>query len=208
VGVLALAALPLFFANGAEEHRQGDFLFELRTEDLFGHRGTTVRAFDDSDGRRQEIGLVEHYLIPKEKPRLMVFDTCEASQPCTLWYYDSGEHRKHLIASDQDMYPSNAQDQSRWAPNGCCFVMTGQYHAVLVNLEAAMSYDLQGPLRIGRPVKPVNGRFRQVFFKNWTDEGKAATLSVMSPVGDDDWDIETYSVSNQGEAQLMSTAPR
>jgi hypothetical protein len=75
-------------------------------------------------------------------------------------------------------------------------------------MEAARSYDLQGPLRIGRPVKPVNGRFRQVFFEHWTEDGEAVTLTVMTPVGDADWNIETYSVSSLGEARLVSTAPR
>jgi hypothetical protein len=57
-------------------------------------------------------------------------------------------------------------------------------------------------------VKPVHDRYRQVFFKNWAEEGEAVTLSVMTPVGEADWNVETYSVSSLGEVKLLSTAPR
>ena len=202
----AVAVLAACFFDPVEGKRQGNFLIELKTEHAMGHRATAVTLFDNSAARPRKIATVRYYFIPPHDPSLLVYDTCEGLEPtCTLWYYDTDRGEPQFVASGQEVSISDLDQEDHWSPQECCFIVAGQYHAVLVNTVDGRSFDLQEPLRIGRPVNPVNGRFRQVYFNGWDPLSGAATFDVRSPVGESDWETETYHVTNAGEVRLMST---
>lgn len=54
-------------------------------------------------------------------------------------------------------------------------------------------------------MNPINSRFRQVSFKGWDEQGDTATMDVISPVNESDWDRETYQITNAGEARLIAS---